>query len=494
MKSLDFSEIDDSFLVWCWANLSPRDRAKIMAGSPKTVWLFGAGASHHYDLNNRAVAVPLADGFFEAFHALPTAGGLHAYIGPFISFLRDYRGVPPDRVVEWRENVEDFMTSIEDGLERLRVRKRNQKTLSNEDKAEFFSFATVFANMNFILASVVNESQNGPSESAYHYLLDFCGPDDAFITFNWDTLLDRALVDSGGWSPNEGYGLRFAAALDSTWKRTVEGVREFRTNWKLLKLHGSTNWLVPYTHVHFQTFDYVSSVPKSSSIFLYWQSVLPYGTYRSRWRGGYAPTCYCYYPPNIPGKFFTKPQLAPPPGKMFVMAANKGIFAPFDEPGRQGVPASPLLITPVRQKKYDLYRESINGLWMQAAQTIESAEKLVIVGYSFPPTDTRVLELLDNALKTRPSQISVEVVSPDAPAIVRRIGATCLSKAKTVTSYKLRFEEFLNVLARDVPTSMRTACAQHKEVRDWVMRLYVMNQLPPFMRRAKQERSARRPR
>ena len=101
-----------------------------------------------------------------------------------------------------------------------------------------------------------------------------CGPNDAFITFNWDTLLDRALLDTGGWSPNDGYGLNFASVLDGTWKKAVEGTPSFSTNWKLLKLHGSTNWLVPATGIHVQTLDYVSVVPESDSIFLYWQSTV----------------------------------------------------------------------------------------------------------------------------------------------------------------------------------------------------------------------------
>jgi hypothetical protein len=477
LDEIGLDTIDDAFLVYCWANLSPRDRTKILAGSPKTLWLFGAGASHHYDLNFKGVPVPLANDFFEAFNSLPTSAGLHAYIGPFISFLRDYKGVPSQMVPEWRENIEDFMTSVETGLERLRARRKTKKRLSQEEMSEFYSHAMVFTNMNFIFASVVNESQNGPPESAYRYLLDFCGPDDGFITFNWDTLLDRALAESGGWSPNDGYGLRFRSVLDSTWKKAVEGQPEFHTSWKLLKLHGSTNWLVPYTHVHLKTFDYVSSVPGSNSIFLYWQSVLPYETYRSRWRGGYVPTCYCFYPPNIPGNLFTSAQLSAPPGKTFVRIAHKGVFAPFDEPDPGGVPASPLLVTPVRQKKYDLYEGTLDSLWIQASKLLETADKVMIVGYSFPPTDTRVRELLAAALKARPSQIAVEVVSPDANDIVRRIGETCLAKVKTVVTYKLKFEDFIRVLAKDIPDRMRTVGARNKELRDWVMRLYVMNRL-----------------
>jgi len=98
MNKVDLNKVGDPFLVYCWENLAPRDRAKILAGSPKTIWLFGAGASHHYDLNLRGVPVPLANGFFDAFNLLPTSAGLHAYIGLFISYLQHYRGVPPQQV------------------------------------------------------------------------------------------------------------------------------------------------------------------------------------------------------------------------------------------------------------------------------------------------------------------------------------------------------------------------------------------------------------
>ena len=56
MNKVDLNKVGDPFLVYCWENLAPRDRAKILAGSPKTIWLFGAGASHHYDLNLRGAS------------------------------------------------------------------------------------------------------------------------------------------------------------------------------------------------------------------------------------------------------------------------------------------------------------------------------------------------------------------------------------------------------------------------------------------------------
>jgi hypothetical protein len=75
MANFDLENVQDDFLAFSWENLPPWDQAKIMADSAKTVWIFGAGASHHYDLNLHGVPVPLANGFFNAFHALRVTQG-----------------------------------------------------------------------------------------------------------------------------------------------------------------------------------------------------------------------------------------------------------------------------------------------------------------------------------------------------------------------------------------------------------------------------------
>lgn len=101
MSTINLDEVEDGFLVFSWKNLSPRDRIRIMADSPRTVWILGAGASHHYALNARGVPVPLANGFFEAFHHLPTSDGFQAYVGPLISFLYHTRGIKANEVSQW---------------------------------------------------------------------------------------------------------------------------------------------------------------------------------------------------------------------------------------------------------------------------------------------------------------------------------------------------------------------------------------------------------
>jgi hypothetical protein len=383
--------------------------------------------------------------------------------------LEHYRGVAPDRVAAWNENIENFMTSIELKLEEFKAKKKGRR-LSAENFGDVWSYATVFNNMNFIFANVLNESQNGASTSLYHMLLETCGPNNSFITFNWGTLLDRALTDSGGWTPQDGYGVSFASVLEGTWKKKISGKPQYKTNWKLLKLHGSVNWLVPYLGVNFQSLKYVSIVPESDRVFLYWHSSLPYPTHHGRWRGGYAPTCYGYYPPNIPGRLFNRAEISAGPGRVFVSHTLR-LFSPFAESSDPGVPSSPLLITPVRQKKYEMYASTIGSLWKQAAENLQTADRIVIVGYSFPPTDVRALGLVRAALSKRRGDIDIEVVAPGVKEILGRVGDNTLSMAKTVTTFDMKFEQYLEHLSSRIPALMREAAAQSKEVQDWLKTL-----------------------
>ncbi len=469
--AVNLEQIDDDFLGFAWLNLAPEARARIRADSPKTFWLFGAGASHHYALNAFGVPIPLANGFFKAFHRLPTSQGFHAYIGPFSSFLEHYRGVSPEKAWEWDENIEDFMTSVERRLDELRE-STSGRDRTEEEFGHIISHAQVFNNMTFIFASVLNEAQNGASMSLYRDILELCGPNDSFATFNWDTLLDRALMDTGGWNPNTGYGLKFRAIFDGSWKDSMEGETKFATNWKLFKLHGSTNWLVPYAGLHFESLEYTSIVPESDEVFLYWHSSLPYATHNNRWRGGYVPTTYCFYPPNIPGNFFKQEQISAKPGHVFVKATPR-FLSPFEEDESEGVPSSPILITPVRQKRYDTYRSTIRSLWTQAVKALEDVSRVVVIGYSFPPTDTRALDLFRSLLAARGSGITVEIVAPGVADIASRIGEEYLGKAKEVKLHDIKLEEYVDVLSESMPSMMRQATAKDSEVRAWIERIYI---------------------
>ena len=155
---------------------------------------------------------------------------------------------------------------------------------------------------------------------------------------------------------------------------------------------------------------------------------------------------------------------------------NTGILSPFKEPSIDGVPSSPLLITPVRQKKYDMYQSTIQNIWKQAKIAMNSADRIVFIGYSFPPTDTVPMELIRKTLELRQQSLSVEFVSPSAEDIASRIGDSFLSKAGDVKIHPMRFEDFLDLQWKEIPIVIKKAALKHPELKEWLTRLALIGQ------------------
>ncbi|NTV91295.1 MAG: hypothetical protein HGA22_13205, partial [Clostridiales bacterium] len=404
-----------------------------------------------------------------------------ADVGPLVNYLFRSRGVKPTEIGSFKENIEDFMTSIEQEIESLKSKMSSGETLSQEESEQVISAATAFNNMAFIFANVINEAQNGPSFTAYHELLKFCSPNDTFITFNWDTLLDRALADTGCWSPNNGYGFTFGSIFDGSWKPEMDSTGVFETNLKLLKLHGSTNWLTPTINIHPFTLELTSMIPdEGDKFFLYWQSSLPYETYRGRWCGGYTETCYGYYPPSLPFTAFSEESLAAPPGHVFIKMATVSIYSPFKEPQNKALPSTPLLITPVRQKQYDRYASAIENVWKQSEDALATTDRIVIIGYSFPVTDIKPMEMLQSTLASRKGEISIEIIDPYAKDIAERIGAEHLSNAKNVKIHSLTFEGYLDELWDHAPQTIMEATSKYEEMQKWIAKVLMMAEASPY--------------
>jgi hypothetical protein len=309
-------------------------------------------------------------------------------------------------------------------------------------------------------------------------LLKLCTPNDSFITFNWDTLLDKALAATGAWGPSVGYGLNFSGIFDGTWKSKVDCSSVSDSNWKLLKLHGSTNWLVPYTTINYQTFEYTSIIPEGDKVFLFWQSSLPYETFSGRWRGGYDFPCYGFYPPNISTDYFSPDSLKVMPEGYAVVSIKLSVFSPFPEPHDSGIPSSPLIMTPVKEKQYDLYKTTLETLWQKAEAELATTDRIVVIGYSFPTTDTRPLRLLVEALKRRKGEIEVVIVDPWADTVAEKLSGQITESAKTITPIALSFEEYVLKLWKEtVPDLMRHGIQESEEVRGWCGRIMALMQL-----------------
>lgn len=135
----------------------------------------------------------------------------------------------------------------------------------------------------FLFTAIVNEIQNGPVSKAHQNVARTLLPDDRVITFNWDTLMDRALAAETSWRTDFGYQVVPHLIYRDGWvpaTRTVDSVP------LLLKLHGSTNWLTSYNTMErgkptlMQTSD-------PGTLYVYESTDQPYATYAGRFMAGY---------------------------------------------------------------------------------------------------------------------------------------------------------------------------------------------------------------
>jgi len=130
---------------------------------------------------------------------------LNNFTGHLINYIRDYRAISPENAATFREEIETFMTEVENRLLRL---KREQVELHQDSLLELLETSGTYNTMQFVFASAINECQNGPQSPIYQQLVSFLGPNDSLMTFNWDTLLDRSVASSALWHPDTGYCIK----------------------------------------------------------------------------------------------------------------------------------------------------------------------------------------------------------------------------------------------------------------------------------------------
>lgn len=320
--------------------------------------------------------------------------------------------------------------------------------------SKYFQANKAYDEMIFLIAHVLNEIQNGPVSRAYAGLVQACRDTDLLITFNWDTLLDRALRETGQWDPDTGYEVLFESVLDGEWrepKASASGGHHPR----LLKLHGSTNWLVNYVSRNLTTGDreMVTSGEKPGYVMISlepnlertadWFTMNPVIQQKRRF--------------SVPVPDASHPDARP----VCILEANKpcatyrdryrpdykpfSYFFPPDHP-RTGIPLMPLVVPPTSFKLYEEFAHVIDPLWSYASQGLAQADKIVIVGYSIPPTDTRTIALLRGAFNGR-SPAEVEIVDPNAAQVRDRLIDVVGAPESKVTVRAQAFDEYVDTLA-----------------------------------------------
>jgi hypothetical protein len=159
---------------------------------------------------------------------------------------------------------------------------------------------------------------------------------DVVISFNYELLMDNSLLSTGKWYPTDGYGVKCGILTTPQLKD-----KEEKSSVNLLKLHGSFNWL-------------------------------------------YCSKCR---------QLFTAMENNHQDLRLVCNHADK-VFC--NHMGCQN-PLQPIIIPPSMMKNYDSMPFT-QKLWHQAREALAKADQIVIIGYSFPPTDFRTKWMFRKAM------------------------------------------------------------------------------------------------
>ncbi|MBI3530673.1 MAG: hypothetical protein HY067_22225 [Betaproteobacteria bacterium] len=191
---------------------------------------------------------------------------------------------------------------------------------------------------------------------------------DLVVTFNWDTILDRALANQRKyeWHPGWGYGKTVREEFTSSTRRPPQIPKKYP---RLLKLHGSINWV----------------------------AFAENGVTKRVVHSGWKPTGELGDVVMMPPKMI-KPEI-------WGARAN----------GNMGEASS---------GNDNVSEDFYPRLWSEAEGKIANCRRLVFVGYSFPPADFAVNNMLRRAISRMKVSTGrfpeVDIVDPNAAELAKR--------------------------------------------------------------------------
>ena len=399
----------------------------------KSVYIFGAGVNRaikiRYGVNRSAtspyVSPPLAMNFFSV--ALNMAHGRLAeeFARPTFQTLSSY--------IEryWKKNISSLKISdfdLEECFTFLELQLREAKENRDESNHQ------LLVDIEYLLKHLLNEVLSEFNDLLPPFLepdsnskIERFGNCDSFkrlgeilyseksvvISFNWDDFIERAIEQASkrnsstisttdkfkeqvsdeelgqsywNWNRALGYGMKFDQTMmydggEGTKQKYFQGNR-FYSNpdnnlypWPLLKLYGSLNW-----------FRYLPATPIS---------ILTENELKKRFQeveNSILPHEVLWVPIELPGS----------------------------HPSLNNLYIDPIIITPIlyKEKLFNdpLYSRILTPLWKKAKVALSNCKRLIVIGYSFPPTDFMTRKMFLEAFSDTKLE-ELTIVNPSENAI-----------------------------------------------------------------------------
>lgn len=370
------------------------------------VLLLGAGASKSYSQSNTNEKMPIAKDFFKTYNKLDISSNRWILVGDIINYLEKYHNIPSQEFITYDQDIEILHSEVEDKLNII-LENKLDIFLDRENHLVYKTYQQLI----FIFCSVINEIQNGPISIAHIKLAKLLCKDDIIITFNWDTLMDRALKHTTTWNSDNGYYVSPVKIYRDKWINKTNCKKDYPY---ILKLHGSTNWL---TGLFRPDGDKLKSMQETpiDEFYIYENTINPYSTYDGRFMSGYSEFSYGYYPPNLPLKG-EKIKDGYVPMSIKIKAADM----PKGTASSKGLLSMPLIIPPVKHKSYSSFGSIFTNLWEKAEDSLTNADRIILIGYSFPQTDIQTDILFKTAFSKRNVIPEIIILDPNPEAIKSR--------------------------------------------------------------------------
>lgn len=367
--------------------------------------------------------MPIANDFFNTFRQLAISENPWVLIGNIINYISDRDKKTSLDFLKFSEDIEKLHSEIQEKLYNI----LNEKDVSNSIEYK------AYRELIFMFVSTINEIQNGDISNSHINLAKQLTKNDSIITFNWDTLMDRALKSETDWNVENGYFIKPNSIFRNEWIPIK--VNENKDHLKLLKLHGSSNWITSHLQPTNGKLE-LSQETRNEDFYVFEYATKPYSTFKGRYMDGYNEFSYGYYPPNLPlnGK-------AIPEGKILVRLNIEFPNMPKGVSKDIGLTSMPLIIPPVKSKEYNLFGTLFTSLWNEAEKQLQSADEIYVIGYSFPISDIRTDLLFKKAFVKRTTIPKIVILNPNPESIYDRFIFDYGIQPKNITVRKKYFDD-----------------------------------------------------
>jgi hypothetical protein len=162
----------------------------------------------------------------------------------------------------------------------------------------------------------------------------------------------------------------------------------------------------------------------------------PYDTYDGRYMGPYTPFTMGYYPPNMSHETHTSK-----PGWTTLRRTIRTPHIPQGNTNDLGLLSAPLIIPPVRYKQYRSFGSLFTLLWDAARKALSEADRIYLIGYSFPVTDEPTKTLFRRSFCNRSTFPTIVIVNPNPEPIAKLMIEDMGIPARLVETRKAGFDE-----------------------------------------------------